>query len=79
MSLFCACPDHPVPLARGRSPGKRAVEPMSARGGSTSWKNAQEAHVKHGDSFLKWVADNDDELSARWGPSWAEVPEAEAC
>ena len=72
----------------GRSPRKRsptwkaAGEPstkaMKPTGQSSDWLASKANHVRIGNLFLAHVGKTDAELSAKWGLSWAELPEAEA-
>ena len=74
----------------GRSPRKAAsanthapthapVRRVAAEGDSSCWKAQKDNHSTIGDAFLAWIADNDADLSAKWGTSWDAVPESHAC
>ena len=74
----------------GRSPRKAAsanthapthapVRRVAAEGDSSGWKAQKDNHSTIGDAFLAWIADNDADLSAKWGTSWDAVPESHAC
>ena len=51
---------------------------MQATGQSADWISGTQNHLRIGDDFLEWIAEEDAELSLRFGRKWVEVSEEEA-
>ena len=69
------------PGGGGGGGGKGAAAPREMASGDTSktWASSRANYISVGTDFLKYTAEHDEELATRWGTSWVNVPEAEAC
>ena len=63
-----------------RSPQKKGggSKAMASGGASHDWQKAKVGHLKKGDDFLAFIADEEPELAARWGSEWTRLPERES-
>ena len=61
----------------GLAPGLALPKEMLSGGTSKVTKQAKANQHAKGDAFLKYIKENDADLSARWGSEWASVPEEE--
>jgi hypothetical protein len=60
-----------------RSPKRAATTEMKPGGAAPSTVTGKSNQVRVLEQFLAHVADTNDELSERWGKTWADVPHKE--
>ena len=56
-----------------------AMQPMSAGGSAPGTTSSKTTRDKVGDAFLEHLQITNPDLVARWGLTWTQVPEREAC